>query len=102
MQRININSSEFVPQDEYVLVRPFETQKEETTAGGIVLQVEETSLSRPAHGEIISIGANVTLVPSVGEAFWPETDGLDLKFDDGKFVLLRQKSIVGLKVLSAK
>ena len=97
MQRINILSKDFVPQDEYVLVRPFDMQKEETTAGGIVLQVEETSLSRPTHGEIISIGSNVTLVPSSGEAFWPETDGLDLKFDDGKFVLLRKKSIVGVR-----
>lgn len=97
MQRINIESKEFAAQDEYILVEPFDTQKEEITSGGIVLQVEETALSRPTHGKVISIGAGVTAITTVDEVFWPETDGLDLKFNDGKFVLLRQKSIVGVK-----
>ena len=97
MQRINIESAEFIAQDDYVLVKPFDTQKEETTAGGIVLQTEITALSRPTHGKVISIGPNVTSRDLLYEVFWPETDGLDLKFNDGEFVLLRQKSIVGVR-----
>ena len=97
MQRININSNEFAAQDEYILVEPFDTQKEETTSGGIVLQTEITSLSRPTHGKVISIGTGVGKITTDDEVFWPETDGLDLKFNDGKFVLLRQKSIVGVR-----
>lgn len=97
MQRINVESKEFAAQDEYVLVKPFVTLKEETTASGIVLQVEETALSRPTHGKVIDVGAGVTGITSTDEVFWPETDGLDLKLNDGEFVLLRQKSIVGVR-----
>lgn len=97
MQRINIESKEFMAQDEYILVKPFDTLKEETSAGGIVLQVEETALSRPTHGKVISVGSGVDAIDNEDEVFWPETDGLDLKFNDGEFVLLRQKSIVGVR-----
>lgn len=97
MQRININSTEFLAKGEFILVKPFETLKEETTAGGIVLQTEITSLSRPTHGKVVSVGEEVKDIDLERTVIWPETDGLDLKFNDGKFVLLRQKSIVGVR-----
>lgn len=95
-QRVNVQSEVFQPKGEYILVRPIKPLKEETTAAGIILQVEETSLSRPTHGTVVAVGSEITDIVSGHEVFWPETDGIDMKFNDGYFVLLRHDSIIGM------
>lgn len=97
-QRINISSKEFQAKGEYILVRPFETLKEETTAGGIVLQIEETVLSRPTFGEVVSLGKEIKDITLGQAVLWPETDGIDLEFNDGYFVLIRERSVLGTQV----
>lgn len=100
-QKVPLKSSEFQPKSEYALVKPAE-QKEETTSGGIVLPtLNKSALDRPSSGEVISVGSDITDIAPSDFILWPDTDGLDLQFQDGDFVLLRYKSIIGSKKRSA-
>lgn len=99
-QRIYMESTEFKPKDEYVLVNPIELDKgEQVTESGIIMAFKQndSALDRPASGEVIEIGDAVDNT-KVGEIIiWPDTDGIDLEFNDGVFLLLRMKSIIGSK-----
>lgn len=98
-QRIQFKSTEFQPKNEYVLVKPKELEQEEKSESGIVLSLnsQKSSLIRPTLGKVISVGADIDDVKEGMYIIWPETDGLDLEFDDGDYMLIRYKSIVGMK-----
>lgn len=96
-QYVKIKSDEFQPKSEYVLIIPDTLEKEKTTESGIVLSVEQNSFDRPTYGEVQAVGSVITdLVPGQ-MVLWPNTDGLDLEFTDGHRILLRYKSIIGMK-----
>lgn len=98
-QRIQFKSTEFQPKNEYVLVKPKELDKEEKSESGIVLSIgsQQSSLIRPTLGKVISVGSDIDDIKEDMYIVWPETDGLDLEFDDGDYMLIRYKSIVGMK-----
>ena len=50
--------------------------------------------SRPVTGTIISIGENSEYKKGDTVVF-PSTDGLDFKFDDGQFLILKIESLIG-------
>lgn len=101
IQRLYVNSTEFKPNAEYILVKPIEFKKEETSSTGIIISIrKESVIERPSFGEVIDLGAEVEEkgITKVGEViFWPSSDGLDLEFEDGVFLLLRYSSIIGTK-----
>lgn len=100
-QRLYVNSTEFKPKAEYILVKPIEFKKEETSTTGIVLSIrKESVIERPSFGEVVDLGSDVIEqnIAKLGDIlFWPSADGLDLEFDDGVFLLLRYQSIIGTK-----
>lgn len=96
-QRVNITSEEFQALGENILVKPANLEKEETTASGIIIKVEENVFSRPTIGEVISIGQDVEGVKIGDEVMWPSTDGIDFEFNDGHHVLIRVRSVLGVK-----
>lgn len=97
-QVIPINSTEFSAKNEYVLVKPTELETEKVTDGGIILQINRNpGANRPTLGTIVSYGGDMQDIKAGDTVIWPETDGIDMEFDDGHFVLLRYKSIIGLK-----
>lgn len=100
-QRVPIKSTDFQPKNEYTLVKPKDLPKEEISESGFVLSVskQQSSLIRPTFGRVISVGADITDIKEEMYIIWPETDGLELTFDDGDFILLRYKSIIGMKKL---
>lgn len=100
MQRVKINSTKFQPRNEYILVKPVELDKgEETTESGIVLSFSQNNsiVDRPTTGEVVEIGKDIEDIEKGMFVVWPETDGIDLEFDDGEFMLLRDTSIIGIK-----
>jgi len=99
-QVINLYSNEFLPKQEFILVKPEELQTERTTDGGIIISMKTGSEvnDRPSSGKVISVGENVEEIDIDEFVIWPGTDGLDLSFIDGDFLLLRSKSIIGIKV----
>lgn len=100
-QRVYIDSTEFQPNNELILVKPLELNKEEVTESGIILEIrKESVLDRPSFGTIIEMGAGVNNADSLKKGdmiFWPNTDGIEFEFNDGVFLLLRDKSILGVK-----
>ena len=98
IQRIYINHNDFQPTEGLVLVRPIELKKEEVSSGGIITEIrKESVIERPTAGEVISVGKDC-LNAEVGKiVFWDMQSGLDIEFDDGEFILIRDKTIVGTK-----
>ena len=97
-QQVRINSQEFQPRNEYLLIKPEDLSAEVTTNSGIVISLgQKSALDRPTSGTVISVGADITDIPVGCFVMWPGTDGLDLTFLDGDFILLRYKSVIGYK-----
>lgn len=97
-QRVQIKSTEFVPKNEYILVKPSVLETEKVLESGIVLSLKpQSSMTRPSDGTVVSVGKDILDIKEADFIMWPETDGLDLEFIDGDFVLLRYKSIIGSK-----
>jgi len=98
-QRIKILSTEFQPKNEYVLVKPEELKTEETIlpSGIIKLGEELKSTDRPTSGVVVDAGCECEDITQGDFIIWPNTDGLDLTFNDGEFMLLRFASVIGSK-----
>jgi co-chaperonin GroES (HSP10) len=99
-QQVSINSTEFQPKNEYILVKPESVNHgEKSTKSGIVfaMAAQATSTERPTSGYVIAKGSDIDDINDGDFILWPNTDGLDIEFDDGEFVLLRYKSVIGSK-----
>lgn len=105
MQEIKLNSNEFQPRAEYILVKPELPESEIKTASGIILgTVKKSPTNRPMSGTVIAVGSAITDIKEGDYVIYPNTDGLDLKFldsdpavEEAQFVLLRDKSVLGKK-----
>ena len=97
-QTISIMSTEFQPLPEYLLVEPETLEKEEKTQSGIVIGIQRSVVDRPSCGKIIKAGTNDLGLEENDYIVWPSTDGIDAEFTDGKFLLLKVKSVIGKQV----
>ena len=89
------NSENFVAGKKYCLVKPVIPDPIEQSKSGIVIGLSKTMMdSRPVTGEIISIGESTEYKKGDNVVF-PSTDGLDFKFDDGQFLILKIESLIG-------
>lgn len=97
-QQVNINSDQFYPRKEFILVKPIDLLAEKTTAGGIVIPSQNQSVNdRATEGEVISFGDDIDDIPVGSIVVWPSTDGIELEMPDGDFILLRYLSVIGMK-----
>jgi len=96
-QLVKLLSKDFQPKNEYILVEPAEFDKETTTPGGLIIPINRSSLDRPTSGVVVAVGADISDITEGTFVLWPNTDGLDIEFIDGVFILLRYKSIIGFK-----
>ena len=97
-QTISIKSTEFQPLSEYLLVEPETLEKEEKTQSGIVIGIQRSVVDRPSCGKIIKAGTNDLGLEENDYIVWPSTDGIDAEFTDGKFLLLKVKSVIGKQI----
>lgn len=97
-QTISIKSTEFQPLPEYLLVEPETLEKEEKTQSGIVIGIQRSVVDRPSCGKIIKAGTNDLGLEENDYIVWPSTDGIDAEFTDGKFLLLKVKSVIGKQI----
>lgn len=103
MQEIKLKSNEFQPRAEYILLRPDRGETEVKSQSGIILgQVKKSVVDRPMSGTVIAVGSAIVDIKEGDYVIYPNTDGLDLKFEDSdplieeaQFVLLREKSVIG-------
>jgi co-chaperonin GroES (HSP10) len=96
-QEVPIKSTEFMPKQEYLLVKPMTVETEKKTDSGLVISLNKSSLERPSMGEVLEVGSDIEDIKSGDTVLWPATDGLDFEFTDGDFVLLRYASVIGMK-----
>jgi co-chaperonin GroES (HSP10) len=97
-QEVNILSTEFQPKNEYILVKPEELPKgEKKTESGLIIAIQQntSALDRPTSGTVVSVGSDIEDIAEGDFILWPGTDGLDMQFNDGEFMLLRYKSVIG-------
>ena len=92
-----LKSSEFIPLDEFLLVKPKEVETEVKSDFGIIIEKKRSTLDRPTSGTVISVGCKITDIKPNDYVLWPQTDGIDIEFSDGKFMLLRYTSLIGYK-----
>ena len=111
IQKIDMNSEEFVPSPELVLVKVSQQRMEQdkVSAGGIVIsQAKIRSVNdRPSMGTVVSVGLNVADIEPGDCVVFPNTDGQDVQFNDSEetykidelaqFIILRDTSIIGRK-----
>jgi co-chaperonin GroES (HSP10) len=96
-QIVHLFSNEFQPKNNFILVKPAEHKKEAVTQTGIIIPINQSSLDRPTSGTVVSVGSDIKDISENTFVLWPNTDGLDIEFIDGIFILLQYKSIIGFK-----
>lgn len=97
-QQVNINSQEFQPMPDYLFIKTIDLLAEKVTASGIVIPNQNQSINdRSSEGEVVSVGSNIDDIKEGTIVVWPSTDGIDLEMPDGDFMLLRYKSVIGMK-----
>jgi len=97
----NTNVEEFIPMQNFIVVEPIQLEQgEEVTESGLIISMKqnESVTDRPTTGKVLSVGPDVKYVKKDYEIYWPKTDGLDLTFKDGEFMMFKEDSIVGYKV----
>lgn len=92
-----LSSKEFIPLNEFLLIKPKEMETEEKSAFGIVIGQNHSVTNRAGSGQVISVGRDIKDITSEDYVLFPNTQGIDIEFSDGKFLLLRYTDIIGMK-----
>lgn len=97
-QRVQMLSTEFQPMKETLLVQPVEMPTEKITESGLVIALKPVSVVDVSTlGKVIALGSDINDLAEGNDVLWPNTDGIEFEFIDGKFRLLRYASIIGKK-----
>ena len=62
LQQIQMNSTEFQPLADYILIKPDDVETDEYTQGGIIIQHKKSITNRPTAGVILAKGKDCTEV----------------------------------------
>jgi len=94
----DIPSCKFIPEPGLLLVQPRELPKGEVVENGLVVELEQNNsiVDRPTLGKVISVGKDVPDSYINRHCIWIEQDGIDIELQDGRFLVLKIKSLLGL------
>lgn len=94
----NCCSEEFHLTKGLCLIKPDETSDTLELQNGIIYEVdrEKSIIYRPCSGTLIK-GSDSISNNGCYRVFFPSTNGLDVKFSDGDFIILQEKDIVGFQ-----
>ena len=94
MQIIQMHSTQMQCFKGYVLIKPIYPNTEVKSDSGVIMQLTANVIEkRPGTGTVVT-GCSKHVNPGDFVVF-PPTDGLDCRFDDGDFILLKTSSIIG-------
>lgn len=97
-QIVDMESTEFQPKNDFLLVKTDKLIQEKISDGGIIMpQKHDSVLDRPTVGKVIALGKDIEDITVGQTVLWPHTDGINFEFNDGEYLLLRYKSIIGMK-----
>lgn len=96
-QKVNLESKDFQPRENSILVTYKEPEKEVKSETGIVLEMQRSTLERPIQGKVVQKGTSEDLdwIDIGEEVVWTMTDGVLMEMNDGLFLLLRETSVLG-------
>jgi co-chaperonin GroES (HSP10) len=99
VQNKTMKSTEFNVLQNFVIVAPVALETGEVIECGIITDTEQNNsiINRPTTGTVVSIGPDVESVKVNSTILWVEQDGIDMEFEDGEFLILRETSILGYK-----
>ena len=70
-----MNSTEFQPLADYILIKPDAVETDEYTQGGIIIQHKKSITNRPTAGVILAKGKDCAEVEVGDYVVFPDTDG---------------------------
>lgn len=97
---LTITSAEFIPTQNFILVEQDILDRGEVqTETGLVLATSQNQsvVDKSTSGTVLAVGPKVEGIEVGCRVYWPRTDGLDLEFSDGEFMLFKDTSIVGYR-----
>lgn len=95
-----MKSTEMKPISDHVLVKPVPLETGEAVSDtGIVVELEQNNsiIDRPTEGTVIAVGKQTEEIETGMFVMWLETDGQDIELEDGNFLILKERSILGYK-----
>lgn len=92
-----IKSTDFVPLSVFLSVRPKSLEKEVKSESGIILSQTRSVTERPGSGEVIAVGKDIEDIKAGDYVVFPNTQGIDVEFSDGQFLLLKYTDLIGFK-----
>ena len=104
LQEIKMESRQFCPLKDYLLVKVDDVSNIEKTKSGLLVVNQKSITQRPCSGYVLAKGSDCTELTVGDYIVFPDTDGIDVKFLDSdgtreqpEFMLLRYKSVIGYK-----
>jgi hypothetical protein len=93
----DIPSERFYPEAGLLLIKPRELPKGEVKHGELIIEMEQNQsvVDRPTFGEVIAVGEDVDSSYINSNVIWVEHDGMDLELQDGGFIVIKLKSLLG-------
>ncbi len=97
IKHIDIPSTRFFPEEELLLVKPRELPKGEVEHNGLVLLMDQNTsvVDRHTFGTVVSVGKGVDESYVNSKVIWIQQDGIDMELQDGGFIVLKLRSILG-------
>jgi co-chaperonin GroES (HSP10) len=95
VQKISMDSDNFQPKKEYVLIKPDDIEKETET--GLIVSTSIDVVKKPTSGIVIALGNDEESVVIGDYVIYPDVAGFEMEFNDGQFVLVKYESILGSK-----
>jgi len=95
---IDVPSKYFTPANDLIMVKPRALPKGEVMEGNLVIEMEQNTsiVDRSTLGKIIAIGTDIDEKYLDKTIIWVEQDGVDIELQDGMFLMLQEKSILGI------
>lgn len=97
IKHTDIPSTEILPYKDLIMVKPRELPQGEVTQGSLVIEMEQNTsiVDRPTLGTIVSFGKDIEGFNIGDIIMWVERDGMDVQLQDGMYLFIQEKSVLG-------
>lgn len=94
----DVPSEFFTPAKDLIMVKPRPLPRGEVVEGNIVVEMDQNTsiVDRSTLGKVVSIGKEIDTNYLNKTIIWVEQDGVDVELKDGLFLMLQEKSVLGI------
>ena len=93
----DVPSTQFQPSKDLIMVHPRELPQGEVKEGNFVIEMEQNTsvVDRSSLGVVVAQGIDIKEDYIGKTIIWVTQDGIDMILQDGQFLMLQEKSILG-------